>query len=135
MTVNVEPFQVPGGRTYNGNALPYGLEARNSNGDGGQPSASDSIAALRALSEAGEVQRLLDRHGAILIRGVGNPSAQTFSDLAHAAEEPRKTYPYVQIGLAGKRTPVAKNVWTANEGSPTTRFYQHNEVRFPLGEG
>ncbi|KAH6892889.1 hypothetical protein B0T10DRAFT_527473 [Thelonectria olida] len=122
-------FDVPNARVYHGNALPYGLEVKSSLSNRAKVSTLDAIAALRAMSESGEVQRLLDRHGAVLIRGIGDPSAQTFSDLVFAAEEPRGTYPYVQIGLAGKRTPVAKNVWTANEGSPLTRFYQHNEKR------
>jgi hypothetical protein len=134
MTAKFEAFDIPGARVYHGNALPYGLEVKSSLLDGAKVSTPDAIAALRALSESGEVQRLLDRHGAVLIRGVGDPSAQTFSDLAYAAEEPRGTYPYVQIGLAGKRTPVAKNIWTANEGSPLTRFYQHNEVLLSIGQ-
>ncbi|KAH6682177.1 hypothetical protein F5X68DRAFT_242786 [Plectosphaerella plurivora] len=48
--------------------------------------------------------------------------------MVNAVEEGRGSHPFEEIGLAGKPTPLAKNVWTANEGSPTTRFYQHNEV-------
>ncbi|KAF6836443.1 hypothetical protein CPLU01_03727 [Colletotrichum plurivorum] len=135
MTVELNPFDVPGGRKYFGNALPYGLQVKQTESTGGAPTVAESAAALRALGESGKLQELLDRHGAVLIRGAGNPSAETFAELVGAAEKGRGSYPHVQIGLAGKRTPLAENVWTANEGSPLTRFYQHNEysryTRFP----
>ncbi|KAK1976477.1 hypothetical protein LZ30DRAFT_774061 [Colletotrichum cereale] len=120
MAVEFVSSEVPGARNYFGHALPYGLQ---------------SVTALRALGESGKLQKLLEQHGAVLVRGVGHPSAETFSQLVGAAEQARGSRPHVQIGLAGKRTPLADNVWTANEGSPSTRFYQHNEysryTRFP----
>ncbi|KAH8172081.1 taurine catabolism dioxygenase tauD, tfdA family protein [Sarocladium implicatum] len=136
MTVQLDEFAVPGAREYYGNALPYGLQVTSANkADGEAPAVSDSAAALRSLAESGRITELLDRHGAALIRGAGHPSADTFAELINAIEEGRGSHPYEQIGLAGKRTVLAKNVWTANEGSPTTRFYQHNEysryTRFP----
>ena len=127
-SVQFESFDVPGARTYFGNALPYGLQVRKTEGKSNPPPVVESAAALRSLAESGKIQELLERHGAILLRGIGHPSAQTFSDLVCAAEEGRGSYPHEQIGLAGKRTPTAKNVWTANEGPPDRRFYQHNEV-------
>ncbi|OLN88188.1 Clavaminate synthase-like protein 1 [Colletotrichum chlorophyti] len=133
--VEFEAFDVPGARTYFGNALPYGLQVKQTNGAADAPSVSDTAAALRTLGASGKLQELLERHGAVLIRGAGHPSAETFSKLVGAVEEGRGSRPHVQIGLAGKRTAVADNVWTANEGSPLTRFYQHNEysryTRFP----
>ncbi|KAM5345419.1 hypothetical protein ACJ41O_011281 [Fusarium nematophilum] len=134
MTIDFDPFNVPGAREYFGNALPYGLKAKGGAGDN-PPPVSESALALRDFAESGRLQELLDRHGAVLFRGFGHPAAQTFSDLVCAAEEGRGYHPFEQIGLAGKRTQVAKNIWTANEGSPLTRFYQHNEysryTRFP----
>ncbi|GKT51328.1 clavaminate synthase-like protein At3g21360 [Colletotrichum spaethianum] len=135
MAVEFDAFEVPGARDYYGHALPYGLQARQNDGNCSAPTVAESAAALRALAESGKLQDLLDQHGAVLIRGVGHPSAETFSQLVGAAEQARGSRPHVQIGLAGKRTPLADNVWTANEGSPSTRFYQHNEysryTRFP----
>ncbi|KAK1535748.1 hypothetical protein CPAR01_09290 [Colletotrichum paranaense] len=135
MAVQLEAFEVPGARTYFGHALPYGLQVKSSGPTGLAPPIAESAAALRALGDSGKLQDLLDKHGAVLIRGAGNASAETFSNLVGAAEKGRGSYPHVQIGLAGKRTPLADNVWTANEGSPSTRFYQHNEysryTRFP----
>ncbi|KAG7049853.1 Clavaminate synthase-like protein [Colletotrichum scovillei] len=135
MAVQLEAFEVPGARTYFGHALPYGLQVKSSGPTGLAPPVADSAAALRALGNSGKLQDLLDKHGAVLIRGAGHASAETFSKLVGAAEKGRGSYPHVQIGLAGKRTPLADNVWTANEGSPSTRFYQHNEysryTRFP----
>ncbi|KAK7433026.1 hypothetical protein QQZ08_000499 [Neonectria magnoliae] len=134
MTAPVEfkPFDVPGARTYFGNVLPYGLQV---NGESGPPPVAQSASALRVLAESGKIQELLERHGAVLLRGMGHASAQTFSDLVCAVEEARGSYPHEQIGLAGVRTPVAKAIWTANEGPADRRFYQHNEysryTRFP----
>ncbi|RSM00498.1 hypothetical protein CEP52_009100 [Fusarium oligoseptatum] len=131
MTVELTPFDVPGARIYHGNALPHGLQVQSEN----SPPLAESVNALREFAESGKLQELLDRHGAVLIRGFGHASAKTFSDLVCAAEEARGYHPFEQIGLAGKRTQVSKNIWTANEGSPLTRFYQHNEysryTRFP----
>lgn len=129
MAVEFEPFEVPGARSYFGHALPYGLQVKQKGENGNAPPVAESAAALRALGESGRLQELLERHGAVLVRGAGQPSAETFSRLVGAAERGRGSLPHVQIGLAGKRTPLAENVWTANEGSPSTRFYQHNEVR------
>ncbi|TID04991.1 Clavaminate synthase-like protein [Colletotrichum higginsianum] len=135
MAVEFEPFEVPGARSYFGHALPYGLQVKQKGDNGNAPPVAESAAALRALGESGRLQELLERHGAVLVRGAGQPSAETFSRLVGAAERGRGSLPHVQIGLAGKRTPLAENVWTANEGSPSTRFYQHNEysryTRFP----
>ncbi|EXF78308.1 hypothetical protein CFIO01_00303 [Colletotrichum fioriniae PJ7] len=134
MTVELQTFEVPGARTYFGHALPYGLQVKSNDTSSSAPPVAESTAALRALGESGRLQDLLEKHGAVLIRGAGHPSAETFSKLVGAAERGRGSHSHVQIGLAGKRTPLADNVWTANEGSPTTRFYQHNEVRaFRLG--
>jgi hypothetical protein len=129
MTVQFEAFEVPGGREYYGHVLPYGLKVTTPSGsDTDEPLVNDAAAALSSLAQSGEITELLNRHGAVLIRGVGHASAETFSKLVNAIEESRGSRPYEQIGLAGKRTVLGKNVWTANEGSPTTRFYQHNEV-------
>lgn len=128
MAVEFTTFEVPGAREYFGNALPYGLQVKQTETTSDDPPVADSVAALRTLGESGKLKELLDRHGAVLVRGVGHPSADTFSKLVAAAEEGRGSHRHVQIGLAGKRTPLADNVWTANEGSPSTRFYQHNEV-------
>lgn len=129
MAIEFETFEVPGARTYFGNTLPYGLQVKQAGA--ATPAVEDTAAALRKLGESGKLQELLERHGAVLVRGAGHPSADTFAKLVGAAEEGRGSRPHVQIGLAGKRTPLTKNVWTANEGSPLTRFYQHNEVWKP----
>ncbi|KAJ3961094.1 hypothetical protein N0V92_002226 [Colletotrichum tropicale] len=129
MVIEFETFEVPGARTYFGNTLPYGLQVKQTGAT--TPAVEDTAAALRKLGESGKLQELLERHGAVLVRGAGHPSADTFAKLVGAAEEGRGSHPHVQIGLAGKRTPLAENVWTANEGSPLTRFYQHNEVWKP----
>ena len=125
-SIQFEAFDVPGARTYDGSVLPGAFNIKSTNGE--PVKVLDAAAALRDLGESGKLTELLNRHGAVLFRGVGNPSAETFSVLVNAAEEARGLKEHEQIGLAGKRTPIAKAIWTANEGPPTTRFYQHNEV-------
>ncbi|KAJ0383159.1 hypothetical protein COL922a_011051 [Colletotrichum nupharicola] len=117
MAIEFETFEVPGARTYFGNTLPYGLQVKQAGA--ATPAVEDAAAALRKLGESGKLQELLERHGAVLVRGAGHPSADTFAKLVGAAEEGRGSRPHVQIGLAGKRTPLAENVWTANEGGAT----------------
>ncbi|KAL2680883.1 hypothetical protein Neosp_008486 [[Neocosmospora] mangrovei] len=99
MTVDLTPFDVPGARIYHGNALPCGLQVQ-----GDPPPVAESTNALREFAESGKLQKLLDRHGAVLIRGFGNASAKTFSDLVCAAEEARGYHPFEQIGGA---SPIA----------------------------
>ncbi|KAH7309205.1 hypothetical protein B0I35DRAFT_453692 [Stachybotrys elegans] len=129
MGVEFETFDVPGARTYYGEVFPQGLRAK------AEAPVSESSASLKALSESGRISELLDRHGALLIRGIGHPSPETFAEIVNAIELGRGSRPFEQIGLAGKRTVVGENIWTANEGLPSARFYQHNEysryTRFP----
>ena len=132
MTVTFQPFDVPGAQLVHGHAFPYGLQIHRPDGASSDvPTVEDAATALTALAEAGRLSELLQLHGAVLIHGVGNPSADTFARLINAAERARGSHPFVQIGLAGKRTLVADNIWTANEGPSDRRFYQHNEVGLP----
>ncbi|RAK82240.1 Clavaminate synthase-like protein [Aspergillus fijiensis CBS 313.89] len=137
MTTTFQPFDVPGAQTVHGNAFPYGLEIHRPDGaaSSGVPTVDDAVTAIASLAESGRLSELLQRHGAVLIHGIGHPSAETFARLVNAAEKARGSHPFEQIGLAGKRTLVAENVWTANEGPSDRRFYQHNEysryTRFP----
>lgn len=87
MAITIEPIDVPGARSYYGNSLPCGLQVKSDQPDGSQPPTADAIAALKAFSASGKIQELLDRHGAVLIRGIGDPSAETFSDIVYAVEE------------------------------------------------
>lgn len=123
--VDFEAFDIPGARANFGNVFPYGLQVRR---NGSCPTIADAAASLRILGESGKITELLNRHGAVLFRGIGHPSAETFSDLVSAAEEGGGGYPHEQIGLAGKRSPLAKFIYTANEDPPECRFYQHNEI-------
>lgn len=120
--------EVPNAQAVYGNALPLGLQLKRGDKATATPELDDSFNALRSISESGELGKLLQKHGAILLRGLGDPSADTFSKLVNVIEGSRGSQPYIQIGLAGKRTSVAENVWTANEGPENRRFYQHNEV-------
>ncbi|CAG9986563.1 unnamed protein product [Clonostachys byssicola] len=65
---------------------------------------------VRRIAASGKIQELLDQHGAVLIREFGHPSAETFAELVGTAEQARGHHPYKQIGLAGKRNEVAKNI-------------------------
>ena len=116
---------MPGQRVHDGNVFPlvYSLPEGYPT-----PDVEASKAYLQSLAGSGELTTLLRRHGAILFRGFGHASAETFSSLVRAAEEGRGSKPFEQIGLAGKRNHLANQVFTANEGPPERRFYQHNEV-------
>lgn len=126
--VQVEPLHLENARTWRGKAFPIGFQVK-SVGDQTTPvTVEDGVQYLQDLSASGELTRLLREHGAVLFRGFGSPSAETFSKLVNAAERARNNTPYEQVGLAGKRSIQGPEVFTANEGPETQRFFLHNEV-------
>ena len=125
-TVQLEPINIENARTWRGKAFPIGFQVKTA-GDQ-TTSVEEGIQFLHDLSASGELTRLLQEHGAVLFRGFGSPSAETFSKLVNAAERGRGNTPYEQVGLAGKRSIQAPEVFTANEGPETQRFFLHNEV-------
>lgn len=94
---------------------------------GANVSASDLAHAIRRQSEEGggkgEIHDLLGKHGAIYFQGLGLKTAAEFSDFAHAFG----WTPHEDIGNPVRRTVLARNVATANEGPNTQPVYPHNE--------
>jgi hypothetical protein len=131
--ITFNPFPVPNSRIVHGNVFPLALNLTKE--DGSQPSLKEAEDALRDLSQKGITTKLLNKHGAVLIRGPRDPSAQAFSRLIHAAEEGRGRIPFEQLGLAGSRTVHDKEVFSASEAPPHLWIYQHTEysryTRFP----
>ncbi|KAK0444946.1 uncharacterized protein EV420DRAFT_1648671 [Desarmillaria tabescens] len=111
-------------RDFHGKAFPIAFHRPEGSP---QLSVEEGVEYIRKFSSSGELTRLLQDHGAVVFRGFGHPSAETFSKLVIAAEEARGNKPFEQIGLAGKRLTKAPEVFSANEGPRTRRFYQHNE--------
>lgn len=90
-------------------AFPLGLQAEAGSGS----TLSDHVDALRELSASGKLRDLVNRHGgAVLIRGLPIESAQDYSELAHALG----FQAHEEVGRPPKRTVLAKNIKTANEG-------------------
>lgn len=80
-------------------------------------------AAVAGYSTSGLIRRLLNNHGAILFKGIGLKNADEFSQFA-------KSFgwsPHEDIGNPVRRTVLAYNVATANEGPNTQPVYPHNE--------
>lgn len=123
VTVSLSPVEVAGARIVNGKTFPLALAV--SSTDLQNSKATEK--ALELISKDGTFTRLLTEHGAVLVRGLGDSSAQAFSQFVSAIEFARGNEPFQQIGLAGKRHFRADHVFTANEGPPSVRFYQHNE--------
>ncbi|KAK4212629.1 Clavaminate synthase-like protein [Rhypophila decipiens] len=98
--------------------LPLSLAPTNRNA-----SLSQITAEIRDLKASGRIQDLLDRHGAIYFQNLGLKSADEFSEFAHAFG----WKPHEDIGNPVRRTILAKNVATANEGPNTLPVYPHNE--------
>lgn len=126
--VEVEPLHLENARTWRGKAFPIGFQVKSAGDQTTPVTVEDGVQYLQDLSASGELTRLLREHGAVLFRGFGSPSAETFSKLVNAAERARNNTPYEQVGLAGKRSIQAPEVFTANEGPETQRFFLHNEV-------
>jgi hypothetical protein len=89
------------------------------------PSASleDKLATIRDLVSTGQLSKILSRHGAIYFKDLGLSDAHEFSKFAHAFG----WLPHEDIGNPVRRTILAKNVATANEGPNTQPVYPHNE--------
>lgn len=121
--ISLDRVDVPGFRIINGYTFPLALVVKSS--DLSNTNATKKF--LEQISSEGIITDLLNKHGAILLRGLGDSSAQGFSKFVTAIETSRGRVPFQQIGLAGKRHQKAENVFTANEGPPNVRFYQHNE--------
>lgn len=92
-------------------------------GGAGVVSLSEITAEIRDLKASGKITELLDRHGAIYFQDLGLKSADEFSEFAHAFG----WKPHEDIGNPVRRTVLAKNVATANEGPNTQPVYPHNE--------
>ncbi|KAL9078947.1 MAG: hypothetical protein Q9157_002131 [Trypethelium eluteriae] len=84
---------------------------------------SELVAAVKKLSASGVVRVLLTKHGAIYFRDVGVQTAADFSQFAAAFGWPA----HEDIGNPVRRTVLAPNVATANEGPNTQPIYPHNE--------
>lgn len=87
------------------------------------PSVADITSEIQTLSASGRIRDLLDRHGAIYFQGLGLRDADEFSQFAHAFG----WTPHEDIGNPVRRTVLAPNVATANEGPNTMPVYPHNE--------
>jgi len=131
--VAFRPVTLPGQHLVHGNIFPFAVAI--SKVSGGSVTVDEAEKAIRDLSQRGITTELLNKHGALIIRGVPEPSPHTFSVLVHAAEEGRGHFPYDQIGLAGSRTVHDKEVFSASEAPPNLWIHQHNEysryTKFP----
>ncbi|CDK29246.1 unnamed protein product [Kuraishia capsulata CBS 1993] len=121
--VSLQAVSVPNQQIVHGNVFPLALIFTSS--DISNRSATEQF--LKDLSSKGVFTELLNKHGAVLLRGLGDSSADGFSAFVNGIEKSRGRVPFEQIGLAGKRHNWAENVFTANEGPPEARFFQHNE--------
>jgi hypothetical protein len=132
VTVNFDPIEVPGQRNVHGNTFPLVLKMSKPDGE---LTLDEAAAALRDLSARGITTQLLNKHGAVILRGQPDSSPHAMSVLVHAAEEGRGHFPYDQLGLAGSRTVHEKEVFSASEAPPNLWIYQHNEysryTKFP----
>lgn len=98
-------------------ALPFSLRR--------QPEAplEEITAEIQNLTKTGHIQNLLDQHGAIYFQDLNLKNPNEFSQFAHAFG----FVPHEDIGNPVRRTILAPNVATANEGPNTMPVYPHNE--------
>jgi hypothetical protein len=86
-------------------------------------SLSNLISEAERLGKTGDIQIVLNRHGAIHFKDIGLKDASEFSQFARAFG----WVPHEDIGNPVRRTVLADNVATANEGPNTQPVYPHNE--------
>ncbi|KAK3902931.1 hypothetical protein C8A05DRAFT_43755 [Staphylotrichum tortipilum] len=100
-----------------GTGLPFSLRPQASS------SLVDVIADIQRLSKSGHIEQLLNQHGAIYFQDLNLQSPDEFSQFSHAFG----FIPHEDIGNPVRRTILAPNVATANEGPNTMPVYPHNE--------
>ncbi|KAL2132254.1 hypothetical protein VTI74DRAFT_4049 [Chaetomium olivicolor] len=88
-----------------------------------QPALDDIITEIQTLTSSGRIRSLLDQHGAIYFQDLNLQDAHQFSAFAHAFG----FVAHEDIGNPVRRTVLAPNVATANEGPNTMPVYPHNE--------
>ncbi|KAK4223018.1 hypothetical protein QBC38DRAFT_512634 [Podospora fimiseda] len=88
-----------------------------------ETSLDDIVAEVQRLSSSGQIRNLLDKHGAIYFQNLGLKDAHEFSRFAHAFG----FVPHEYIGNPVRRTILAPNFATVNEGPNTMPVYPHNE--------
>ena len=86
-------------------------------------SLDDIVTEIQDLRASGRILELLDRHGAIYFQDLRLKNPHEFSKFAHAFG----FVPHEDIGNPVRRTVLAPNVATANEGPNTMPVYPHNE--------
>jgi hypothetical protein len=135
--ISFEPFTLPASnqRTLTTphdpeTVIPLALKPASA-GDGESPSLLQAIETIKVLSQAGELDSKLAKHGALLFRGLPINDAKDFSDFAHAFGYK----PHEIIGIVVDRPLLAPNVAPANEAAPGTTIGSHNESpQVPHGE-
>jgi hypothetical protein len=120
------PFKSSNARLVYGNTFPLALNIARA--DGSHITLDEGAKALRDLSERGITTDLTNKHGAIIFRGVKDSSPRAFSTLIHAAEEGRDRHPFDQVGLAGSRTYLDKDVFSASEAPPHVHIGEHKRI-------
>jgi hypothetical protein len=80
------------------------------------------VSAASQLAASGTIRDLLTNHGAILFKGLGLKDVEEFSLFAQSFG----WSPHEDIGNPVRRTVLAYNVATANEGPNTQPVYPHN---------
>lgn len=86
-------------------------------------SIDDVVSEIKKLTASGEIRSLLNKHGAVYFQNLHLKSADEFSQFAHAFG----FAPHEDIGNPVRRTVLAPNVATANEGPKTMPIFPHNE--------
>ncbi|KAK4125177.1 Clavaminate synthase-like protein [Parathielavia appendiculata] len=86
-------------------------------------SIDDIVTEIHNLTASGRIRSLLDQHGAIYFQDLALENPLEFSKFAHAFGY----VPHEDIGNPVRRTVLAPNVATANEGPNTMPVYPHNE--------
>ncbi|KAK4175399.1 hypothetical protein QBC36DRAFT_189943 [Triangularia setosa] len=86
-------------------------------------SIDDVVSEIKNLTASSEIRSLLNQHGAVYFQNLNLKSADEFSQFAHAFG----FVPHEDIGNPVRRTILAPNVATANEGPNTMPVFPHNE--------
>uniref|UniRef100_A0A0W0FBM3 TauD/TfdA-like domain-containing protein n=1 Tax=Moniliophthora roreri TaxID=221103 RepID=A0A0W0FBM3_MONRR len=115
---NLQPISTPGQRILpSGAVFPYVASPAPDDSN----TLRDWIQAASTWQE--KLEKLLDDHGALILRGLPITTADEFSQFLHSFG----WTPHVDVGNMAKRKVLAPNVARANEGPPDLYIGSHNE--------
>lgn len=123
MALKLDKITLPNAHIIHGREFPAAYKLSGSD-DG---TTDEVIELLRAEAAQGWFNEQLERHGAIVLRGLGSSDPKFLSEVIKAIGYGSGDVLFEQTGSTAQRTQISDVLTTANETDPSVYINQHNE--------